>query len=137
MASGHHETACELLVCSMRSARNREIEEFFARGEFRRALAETPARCAVERRVLQHLCISPADYSGALGSLPRRQRLLFARSFASLLWNQASGLVFSRAVVLRVSSHFRRLKSERQIPARWFQLDWPRSAKRFLQGILS
>eukprot|EP00439_Symbiodinium_sp_Y106_P024132 s1686_g2.t4 len=88
IASGHHETACELLVCSMRSARNREIEEFFARGEFRRALAETPARCAVERRVLQHLCISPADYSGALGSLPRRQRLLFARSFASLLWNQ-------------------------------------------------
>ncbi|OLP75288.1 Multisubstrate pseudouridine synthase 7 [Symbiodinium microadriaticum] len=88
IASGHHEMACELLVCSMRSHQNREIEELFARGEFRRALAETPARCAVERRILQHLCISPADYSGALGSLPRRQRLLFARSFASLLWNQ-------------------------------------------------
>ena len=89
MVCGHHEMACRHIVCSMREDAVGYFEHLFARREFKKALAETPARCAVERRVLRHLCASPDDYRGALGSIPRRQRLFFARAFASLLWNKA------------------------------------------------
>ena len=88
IACGQHEMACRYLVSSMREDAADYFDDLFVQRAFARALAETPSRCAIERRILQHLCASPRDFRGAIGLLPRQQRLLFVRSCASLLWNQ-------------------------------------------------
>jgi len=70
--------------------------------DYERALKEFPTKLTFERMMIGHLKDKPADYLGALRTLPRNLLMMFVHAYQSYLFNKMLSERIRRGISIRV-----------------------------------
>jgi len=89
LLQGDYEAACRIISQSMLLDDDaRAAARAYEEGNFAQAVRFTSVKRRTEHRIFKYLRDFPADYEGAIQTLPKSQRLLYARAYSSKVWNE-------------------------------------------------